>query len=78
MAVQAVIRNVTGGADKPFGPRIVPLKHLAPRREPLQLFGGMTPKGFGIRDRFLVLGFVVFDIGCSYCLGGWLVGSAFL
>ncbi len=78
MTIQTVVGDVASRIDEPFRPWILPLQDFVPGREPLQFLGGIAPERFRIRDGFLVLGLVLFDIGCSDRLGGRLIGPTFL
>ena len=61
VAVKAVIGEIGFAADEPFGPGQIPLEDLVPRLEPVQLFGGVGPEGFGILNGVLVEGLVLFQ-----------------
>ena len=78
VAVQAIVGDVTGGADKPFGPGVVPIEDFGPGGEPLQLFGGVAPEFFRIGNGFFVLSLIVFDVGIRNGVRGRPVRPAFL
>src|SRR4051812_50178956 len=52
--IEAVVRDVQLPADEPFGVRAVPLEHLVPLLEPVQLVRLLAPEGFGTADRLAV------------------------
>jgi hypothetical protein len=78
MAIEAVIGNVAGGADKPFGERVVPFQDFAPGGKPVEFLGDSVPEGFRVGDRLFIFGLVILDMGCGFGFGARLVGSAFL
>src|SRR5215831_10268660 len=48
VAVEAVVGQIDLPADEPFGPGTVPLQHLVPLPEPVQLAGDAAPELVGL------------------------------
>jgi len=77
VAIQAVISDIAGRADEPFGPGVVPIEHLAPRRKPIQFLGHTAPERFRIGDGSLVSLLIVLNMSSRLGLGGRLNNTSF-
>ncbi len=73
VAIDAVVAQVGFAADEPLGHGEIPVEHFIPGLEPVQLFGGFGPEGFGVFDGLLVEGFVLLE-ALDMRLGGELCG----
>ncbi len=54
MTIDAVVAQVQLAAHKPLGPRLIPLQHLVPGLEPVQIPGHAGPKALRIVNGLLV------------------------
>src|SRR6266542_2158386 len=53
MANETIVRGIDLAADKPFGPRDVPLENFFPWLKPVQFLGSRGPKRLGVFVRGL-------------------------
>ena len=73
MAVHAVIAQVGFAAHKPPCPGLLPVEHLRPRLEPMQIAGNLCPEAFGIGNRTAVKSLVLLE-AADVRLGAEIVG----
>ncbi len=74
VAVDAVVAHIDAAADEPFGDGGLPVEDGVPGVKPVELAGDAGPEVFGVLDRVLVHGFVLFEganVGAGAEGGGW-------
>ena len=77
VAIDAVVGDVQLAADEPFGPGHVPVQHLLPGREPIELPGFVGPERLGIARGTIIDGGIA-GIGLPAKLLGGRESSALL
>src|SRR5215469_236610 len=60
VAIQAVVGEIQLSAYVPFGPGMLPLEHLVPFPEPVQLLGYTSPESVRMLDRFSIDSLIIF------------------
>jgi len=74
VAIDAVVTEVQGSADEPFGGAYVAFNDLGEGGEPVEFGGGFGPEGFGFVDAAAVEGLVLSE-GADVSFGGEVCGN---